>query len=111
MRVIVVDEESMEPITVIELGLAELRGWERAGRLECVRVAVPVEGLDFNLASRQDEEPVMKVPVPDIVELRIVRRGDLWAASTRQGEKALRLKPALLPGQRRAIALTPWAVS
>lgn len=106
MRVIVCDDESMEPITVIELGLAELRGWEREGRLGCVRVAAP----------RVPEPPGPHETVPteavmDIVELRIVRREDLWVAVTKQGERALQLDAALLPGQRRALALAPWVVS
>jgi len=111
MRVIVCDQESMEPITVIEIGLAELLGWERTGRLDCVRLAVPSAGLDLNLAPRQDEAPVMKAAMVDIVELRIVRREDLWIGVTRQGEAALRLKAALMPGQRRTLAVAPWLVS
>jgi hypothetical protein len=108
MRVVVCDEETKEPITVIELPYRDLMRWARQGQLDYIRIAT-MPKLNFNLAPLQDQPAMIPVDIQmsHVVELRIVRSGDLWVAFTRQGERALELKAALLPGQRYTLKNAP----
>jgi hypothetical protein len=109
MRVLVCDEDTREMITVIELPFSDLKRWERSGQLNYIRIAT-MPKLDFSRAPRQDAPAMIPVDLQmsHVVELRIVRSGDLWMAFTRQGERALELKAALLPGQRYTLANTAF---
>jgi hypothetical protein len=106
MRVIVCDEETKEPITVIELAYRDLMRWARQGQLDYIRVATQPK---FEAAQKADLAMIPRDAFAYIVELRIVRSGDLWVAFTRQGEKALELRAVLLPGQALTVQRAyPW---
>jgi hypothetical protein len=93
MRVIVYDEETREPITIIALPFREL---QKAVQRPVWRVAV-YPPLHFGPPLRDDE---ISRQVIQVVELRIVRSGDSWHAFTKQGELAMQLPAAFLPGQK-----------
>lgn len=99
MRFVIYDDETMEPITVVDLpGIGE-RDIERLGR----RILLPPRP-----EIKIGEPPSSDFRRMEIVEIRFEqfqRRGArTWMAFTREAELAMLLDPAWLPGQRPAIA-------
>lgn len=105
MRVVICDEESLEPITVVNLPgltdrcLDERRHW---------RVAIPQMGGELR-ADTQDTSFSKSIRYVDLEFERIsrvtLRHGEqlTWLCLTRASELAMLLTPDWLPGQRPVI--------
>ena len=106
MRIVIYDDESFEPITVIRLRGVTHRDIEARGRHW--RVTVPQR---LNLAVAQCDEAPKYEPIPtvDLEFEMIIRqtsrngRQEHWLCFTRAADLAMLLNPAWLPGQRPAI--------
>jgi len=91
MRVVIVDRETLEPITVVSVPTLLLQEIEEGLREPWLRLAVP------------PKLPCAAMPIATIevrvVEIELFFERDLWIGKTRQGELALTLRAELLPGQ------------
>lgn len=106
MRFVIYDDESLEPITVLNLPLTD-RDIEARGR----RWRVPVPSAMPPVSWRADE-PSADMIKPEVVDLefeRFVRvsprhgKQVSWFCYTRATALAMLLNPAWLPGQQSAI--------
>jgi hypothetical protein len=100
MRFVIYDDETVEPITVVDLpGFGE-RDIERLG---CRILLSPQP--DFSLSRAEPSSDFMPLKVVEVRFEQFQRRGVLaWMAFTRETELAMLLDPSWLPGQRPAIA-------
>jgi len=104
MRFVIYDDESLEPITVLNLPLTERDALKR----KVWRVPVPEP---FTISTKEPEEqPCMqKIRIVDIefepFWRKSTRHGDQRSviAFTRAADLAMLLNPAWLPGQRGAV--------
>lgn len=103
MRFVLYDDETLEPITVVNISGFGERDIERHGRR--YRVPVPPK---MTLPTWREEAPDNQPVMMDIVEIWFERfaRGDqrAWMAFTRATDLAMLLTPDWLPGQRPTIA-------
>lgn len=103
MRFVIYDDESLEPITVLNLPITERDALER----RLWRVAVPMP-LEFTPVGFTPNQPI-KTPIVEIEFVPFVRRSSRNGeqrsifAVTRATELAMLLNPAWLPGQRSAV--------
>jgi hypothetical protein len=101
VRLVVYDDESMEPITVLNLRSFTERDIEKHGRR--YRVPVPEE---IGLYRFDDYRPMRIVDLEFEPFIRVRRNGEKqysWFCFTRATELAMLLNPDWLPGQRPAI--------
>jgi hypothetical protein len=98
MRVVLYDDETMEPITVLHLSswmVPRLKAGER------IRVLLPPRRVE----SEDSDGPISAIPTLGSYTVSIwfepfVRHGRKhWFAFTRDSENALQLKSVFLPGQ------------
>ncbi len=106
MRFVIYDDESLEPITVLNLPLTERDIFARGMRW---RVPVP-RPISFATAYELETPPTMeKIEVVELEFERFVRnsprhgRQESVFCFTRATELAMLLNPAWLPGQRSAV--------
>lgn len=105
MRVVIYDEESLEPVTVVELpGLSDMALREKQDWRVAVQVKEPAR-------SRAGEEPrftdtmrFVDLKFEQLSRVTITHGEQLtWLCLTRAAELAMLLTPEWLPGQRPAI--------
>jgi hypothetical protein len=102
MRIVIYDDESFEPVSVINLRGVAYRDIEERGRHW--RVAVPVR---FAISEITVSAPPAKFDIQTVdLEfepiIRKSRHGEQrhWLCFTRAADLAMKLNPAWLPGQR-----------
>lgn len=104
MRTVVYDHETYEPITVIEVPgsfLAEIESGKRGPIL-----VFPTRPIVSTLAPREDISPTTMAFRTVRLRFEPIYKGQariLWLATTDDGETALLLRSAFLPGQQHAV--------
>ena len=103
MRFVIYDDESMEPITVLNLPLTERDALAR----RVWRVPVPEPLSSYRIVESGEEVSRMRVVDIEFEPLRRRRRDGFDQSSvvafTRAAALAMLLNPAWLPGQRGAV--------
>jgi hypothetical protein len=121
MRFVIYDDETLEPITVLNLRGFTERDIERHGRHYRVPVPLPLP-LKISPKPPSEEALLEKIPVVELEFERFRResprhgRQDSWMCFTRATDLAMLLIPDWLPGQRPAVTalmeqndrLTSW---
>lgn len=99
MRFVIFDDETMEPITVVNLpGIAERDILERMGGI--VRMAI-IPKFEFKVREADNPPAPAKMDVVVLRFERFVRRNQVsLMCFTREAELAMLLDPDFLPGQR-----------
>jgi len=98
MRVVLYDDGTMEPITVLHLP-----SWFTTRLAEGERMLVP---MVLPLKEVRDGDPIGPIPKTSVTIWfeRFVRKGQQhWFAFTAEGEDALLCRTVFLPGQQREV--------
>jgi len=105
MRVVIYDEESLEPITVIDLpGLSDMALHERRDWRVAVQVKQPHRPRVGETVKYSDSMRYVDLKFEQISRVTLTHGEQLtWLCLTRATELALLLTPDWLPGQRPAI--------
>lgn len=102
MKIVIYDHETYEPITVVEVHISFLREIESGKRPPSLIFPVL---HDLLLQSRAELSSYVKMRTVRINFERIMKgnRTLLWLAKTEDGETALLLRSAFLPGQNKEV--------
>ncbi|MCC6827809.1 MAG: hypothetical protein IT550_06225 [Novosphingobium sp.] len=105
MRVVIYDEESLEPITVIDLpGLSDMALHERRDWRVAVQVKEPHRTRVGEAPRYSDSMRFVDLKFEQISRVTLTHGEQLtWLCLTRATELAMLLTPDWLPGQRPAI--------
>lgn len=105
MRVVIYDEESLEPITVVELpGLSDMALREKQDWRVAVQVKEPVRTQVGEQPRFTDTMRFVDLKFEQLSRVTITHGEQLtWLCLTRATELAMLLTPEWLPGQRPAI--------
>lgn len=105
MRVVIYDEESLEPITVIDLpGLSDMALHERRDWRVAVQVKEPYRTRVGEAPRYSDSMRFVDLKFEQISRVTLTHGEQLtWLCLTRATELAMLLTPDWLPGQRPAI--------
>lgn len=100
MRVVLYDDETMEPITVFSI---PTWAYERLKKDERIRFPV-IQRMSWVDAGEGAVKP-MEVPTVTVWFEQFHRKGEKhWFAFTRDGENALSLRSLFLPGQKKTVS-------
>lgn len=105
MRVVIYDEESLEPVTVVELpGLSDMALREKQDWRVAVQVKEPVRAKSGEEQRFTDTMRFVDLKFEQLSRVTITHGEQLtWLCLTRATELAMLLTPEWLPGQRPAI--------
>jgi len=102
MRVVLYDEETLEPLTVLNLPIDPRR---LADSGACRHFTFPIPMPFLMTRSEIDESIPRPIPVVHIwfEKIEHTHRPPLWLALTKEVENALLLRSVFLPGQRKEV--------
>jgi hypothetical protein len=101
MRLVIYDDDTMEPITVVSVPWFGEKDIERLGRRLRLSTPPPQELVAFDPGP---PEAPFRAPIVELRFEQFVRHGrPSWMCFTREAELAMLLDPDWLPGQRRRI--------
>jgi hypothetical protein len=102
MRFVIFDDETTEPVTVVNLaGIAERDIWDRMDG----KITLCIPGAPSSILTDEMRPPSHRPYLVDLRFERFVRNGHVTLMCfTKQSELAMLLEPDFLPGQRREVA-------